>query len=124
MNSIPCKSSNNTQNNKPTFSKLVSDPHTITTVSKSNMSVKKHSTKKDEVPVFLQKVRGVLAMFVVLLFGYVCSRIVSPLEYVNGYSCRAVGCRQYSCCCCVFTCFLCGHTPLSNNITDRMNIII
>jgi hypothetical protein len=60
MNSMPCNSSNNTHYYKPTLSKLISDPDTITSVTKSKMSVKKHLTKKDEVPVFLQKVRGVL----------------------------------------------------------------
>lgn len=46
-----------TNNSKPTLPKLVSDP-TAFVAPTPKMSVKKHSIKKDEVPVFLQKVRS------------------------------------------------------------------
>jgi hypothetical protein len=47
----------NTNYIKPTLPKLVSDPTVVATAPTTKMSVKKHSTKKDDVPVFLQKVR-------------------------------------------------------------------
>lgn len=52
---------------KPTLPKLVSDPTAIVPAPTSKMSTKKHSNKKEEVPVFLQKVRC-LKLVVSVLF--------------------------------------------------------
>lgn len=54
---------NNYNYNKPALPKLVSDPTAIISAPKSKMSIKKHSNKKDEVPVFLQKVRSRFVLF-------------------------------------------------------------
>jgi hypothetical protein len=59
MNTIHRFNNNYTKLSLP---KLVSDPTAIVPASTSKMSLKKHSIKKDEVPVFLQKVRCVFIL--------------------------------------------------------------